>query len=129
MERPRRVYLNSAAALTVVIGIASASACFAQSLDSFGTTPQRCTNINCESVQQNGQLNGYEGTTNPWIAIFTKSPSGKDCLRLEVTQQSTDLAIAAVAPDGTVYTDDDSSNQCTNCPRVVIPKTAIGGAY
>ncbi|MFL5258239.1 MAG: hypothetical protein ACJ8AS_00685 [Hyphomicrobiales bacterium] len=129
MDQPRTSILNPAVLLALAIGITGGGpAADAQSLDTIGTTAQKCTTLNCKSLQQTGQLNGYGGNTNPWVELLAKSPGRTDCLRIDVTQQSTDLAMSVVAPDGTVYTDDDGGS-CSLCPRVVVPKSAIGGIY
>jgi hypothetical protein len=129
MYMPRTSPFNPPLTLMLAICMAgSGSAAFAQSLDTVGSTAQKCTTLNCKSLQQTGQLNGYGGNTNPWVELLAKSPGGTDCLRVDVTQQSTDLAMSVVGPDGTVYTDDDGGS-CSLCPRVVVPKTAIGGIY
>jgi hypothetical protein len=129
MYLPRTSSFHPAILVMFAMAIAgSGPAAVAQSLDTVGTTAQKCTTLNCKSLEQTGQLNGYGGNTNPWVTLLAKSPGGTDCLRVDVTQQSTDLAMSVVGPDGTVYTDDDSGS-CSLCPRVVVPKTAIGGTY
>lgn len=129
MDQPRTSISNTAVLLVLGIGVAvGGSAASAQSLDTVGSTPQKCTTLNCKSLEQTGQLNGYGGNTNPWVELLAKSPGGTNCLRVDVTQQSTDLAMSVVGPDGTVYTNDDGGT-CSLCPRVVVPRTAIGGIY
>jgi hypothetical protein len=104
------------------------SPAFAQSLDTFGLDRQTCTGINCKALVVEGQINALGATSNPWVALYPKSLDAKDCLRLEVTAQNADLALTVVAPDGTVYKNDNGGS-CALCPRVVIPRNAIGGAH
>jgi hypothetical protein len=49
------------------------------------------------------------------------------CLRFEITDSDEDLAMTVVAPNGSVFTDDDSGT-CPHCPRVVIA-SKDSGAY
>jgi hypothetical protein len=51
-------------------------------------------------------VNSYTGLAKPWTAEVRAS-AGR-CLRLEVSQQVDDLEIVAVAPNGSIYRNDDS---------------------
>jgi hypothetical protein len=66
---------------------------------------------------------------NPWVGLFN---GGNVCLRFEVVSQADDLAMSVVAPDGTVFTDDDSgscANSTNRCPRVIVTNVTNTSAY
>jgi hypothetical protein len=71
----------------------------------FDTTVDSCTGTNCGAVVLGGTVNGFSPTAGPWIgSIFGNA----GCLRLDVTSQgTTDLEIVAVAPNGSVFRNDD----------------------
>ena len=66
-------------------------------------------------------VNAYLNTPKPWTAEV-RATSGR-CLRLDVTSQTDDLEIVAVAPDGRIYRNDDSNGLR---PLVKINPTATG---
>ena len=75
--------------------------------DALGT----CTTINCQAMIIRGTQDGY-GTTRSarWIEQVYAPESS--CLRLDVTAvtgASTDLVMVVVAPDGSVYRNDDKA--------------------
>ncbi|MCI0466085.1 MAG: hypothetical protein L0Y57_03625 [Beijerinckiaceae bacterium] len=92
--------------------------------------PDTCTTINCDSLLLRGRINPHE-TTFPsasgagWVAQLT-GISG-NCLRLHVTNESADLAMSVVAPDGVVFTNDNGGvAACHACPRVVVAASKTG---
>jgi hypothetical protein len=72
-----------------------------------------------------GTTFGFGPSAMPWVAeVFA---SNGQCLRLAVTNQATDLEMVVVAPNGTVYRDDDSGGNLR--PLVKIPNTPNNGWY
>jgi hypothetical protein len=65
-----------------------------------------CTGTNCSSITIGGVVNAFGGQPKPWTAEF-RATAGR-CLRLDVLTQGADLEIVAVAPDGSVYRNDDT---------------------
>ncbi len=116
-----RLWLTGAAvaALSLTgIGMAQAS-------QIFDTTASTCTGINCSSTVIGGTVNGFNSTHGSWTAeIF--APAGA-CLRLQNLSQGADLEIVAVAPDGSVFRNDDGGvAPCTLCSLVKINNTRNG---
>jgi hypothetical protein len=120
------------AAAFVAVALGADSPVGAQSLDAIVPTVEKCTHIGCnDATVLTGRLNGYGSLSNPWVGLFaggSDTGTNPECLRLEVTKTSADVAMTVVAPDGTVYTDDDSGS-CTRCPLVVIPNIGKSRVY
>jgi hypothetical protein len=81
-----------------------------------------CAGINCSSVRIDGVVRQSFGEVHPWvIEIFAFA--GK-CLRADVTAQGADLQAVLIAPDGTVYRNDDSGvAPCPLCPLIKVDPT------
>lgn len=94
---------------------------FAKATELFDPSLATCTGTNCSSVLVGGVVNAYLRTPKPWTAEI-RATSGR-CLRLDVTSQTDDLEIVAVAPNGAVYRNDDSNGLR---PLVKINPTATG---
>lgn len=77
------------------------------------------------SATISGTTFGFGPSAMPWTAEVY-SPAGA-CLRIAVTSQGTDLKATVVAPNGTVYRDDDSGG--SNRPLVRINNTPNNGWY
>lgn len=77
------------------------------------------------SATISGTTFGFGPSAMPWTAEVY-SPAG-GCLRVAVTSQGTDLKATVVAPNGTVYRDDDSGG--SNRPLVRINGTPNNGWY
>jgi hypothetical protein len=126
------VLLRAAWAFAFVAGLAHGSSIVrAQTVDpvTISPKPQKCTDPNCEALEIRGLVNSHGVVANPWVGLFN---GGQLCLRFEVESQGDDLAMSVVAPDGTVFTDDDSgscANSTNRCPRVIIANVTDKGAY
>lgn len=73
--------------------------------DALGT----CTVINCQAMIIRGTQDGYASSRSARWIEQVYAPNGT-CLRLEITAATgggTDLEMVVVAPDGSVYRDDD----------------------
>jgi hypothetical protein len=119
----RRAIL-AAGALAAATSVASA--------DALLLGKHTCTTLNCGALSLPGIINGHP-TTPPsaaqWVGQF--SSQSASCLRFQVVSasQSRDLAMSVVAPDGTVFTDNNGGvTPCTTCPKVVVA-TAKNGYY
>lgn len=113
--------LNTIAALTCCLGTGVASAT-QLSTPTVGT----CTGQNCASVLLKGNTFVTEGRTLPFVAQLF---AGKNqCLRIETTQQTADLRIVVVAPNGVVYNNDDGGS-CSLCSLVKILTGSQSGYY
>jgi hypothetical protein len=102
-------------------GILSATAVSAAATQMYDNTPSTCTGVNCSSVSFGGTLAGNRRSSGPWTAeVFG---GANECLRLDVTavEDGRDLEIVAVAPDGTVFRNDDR-------PGSFLPLVKINGA-
>jgi hypothetical protein len=73
-------------------------------------TPNRCTAINCGATRLTGTVNTIvlEGVTLtvPWLASVNARAG--ECIRLEVLVANQDLETVVIAPDGSMWRDDDS---------------------
>jgi hypothetical protein len=119
-----RLFVQTGIAFAITVGFASTA--HAQSVDGTALPPQKCNTINCGSQTIQAGVNGAAVASNPWVGVFRVAATGF-CLRFEITDASEDLAMTVVAPNGSVFTDDDSGT-CTHCPRVVIA-SKDSGAY
>jgi len=100
--------------------------------DTFST----CTTINCSSLRFPGTLFNSGGGTfaNTWIANFAGGVG--QCLRFDVTVPSAavavgnlDLELVVVAPNGTVFRNDDRSPGVDRRPLVEIDPAPNNGWY
>lgn len=105
----------TAAALLLTL---TCSASFASEIND--PTVGQCTTNNCSSIEVIGQV--FSSTINgavrakPFVMQAFAGPN--ECLRFETNYQAQDLELTVVAPDGTVYRDDDSSSLCSVCSLV-----------
>jgi hypothetical protein len=72
-----------------------------------------------------GTTFGFGPSAMPWTAEVYSSPGA--CLRIAVVTQATDLEATVIAPNGTVYRDDDGGG--ANRPLVKINNTPNNGWY
>jgi hypothetical protein len=117
-------FVRSALAIAGLIALASAahaSRVFDPSLDP-------CTTVNCSSETISGTVGSLGAQPLSWtLQIFAQA---QQCMRLEVTAESVDLLTVAVAPNGTIFRNDDSGlATCPNCPLVQIGNTPNVGWY
>lgn len=115
--------MSRLAILSALMGLAlgSLSVGSARATELFDPTFDSCAGLNCSSVVVGGVVNSFANTPKPWTAEI-RATAGR-CLRLDVTQQTADLEIVVVAPNGVVYRNDDSNGLR---PLVKINPTATG---
>jgi hypothetical protein len=91
-------------------------------------TLQSCTTLNCGSLALPGRINAHPPNpklANSWVGQFPGHAAS--CLRFQVVTENRDLAMTVVAPNGTVFTNDNGGvAACTACPRVVVAATTNG---
>jgi hypothetical protein len=96
----------------------------------FDPSPSLCRSVGCSSERITGTTGALGGGgPNPlsalsWTAEFFASQNS--CLRLQVVREDADLEAVAVAPDGSIYRNDDGGGSCTLCPLVKINHTIPG---
>lgn len=95
----------------------------------FDDTVLACTGINCSSLRVPGSvLNQGGAAAHPWVAQLFVGRG--ECVRLDVFTQGADLEMVAVAPNGTVYRNDDRAGATDRRPLVKLPPaTGSGGWY
>ncbi len=93
----------------------------AQATEIYDPSFASCTGTNCSSIVLGGIVNAFANTPKPWTAEI-RATAGR-CLRLDVIAQQADLEIVAVAPNGSVYRNDDTNGLM---PVVKINNTATG---
>ena len=120
--------------LTVLSLVLVAAVVWAGALihDSFVST---CTTLNCssESIRGTYILDGG-GRAIPWTAqLFS---NGGECVRVQVTEEGTDLETVLVSPNGTTWRNDDGGGAgtvggaCFLCPLIKANTPAgINGWY
>jgi len=95
----------------------------------FDPTVRGCNTRNCSAVVLGGTVNGFLNAPMPWtIQVYA---GARECLRLEVTSQETDMEMRVVAPDGskTWLSDDSGELPCPLCPVLAIPTRQQSGWY
>jgi hypothetical protein len=113
---PLRLVLLAGGLLAALAGAAVA--------DPLALSRQTCTTLNCGALTLPGVINGHPtipATATQWVGQFSGQASS--CLRFQVTSTSPtrDLAMSVVAPDGTVFTNNNGGVAgCANCPKVVV---------
>ena len=94
----------------------------------FDDTVSTCTSMNCSSLRIPGSiLNHVDVSPKPWVAQLFKEVT--DCMRLDVVSQDADLEIVAIAPDGTMYRNDDRVPGSDLRPLVKIASGTAKGWY
>src|SRR4030095_9438953 len=128
-QRRRRKSMNTklfrsavaaAAVILCSVGLVSAGT------EIFDNTVDTCTGINCSSLLIPGSfLNHFGVSPKPWVAQLFKGDSQvtgeHDCMRRDVGAQDAELEIVSIAPDGTVYRNDDRAGANDRSPLVIIP--------
>lgn len=113
----------SCVALLAGAGEASASAKL------FDPSVSTCTGANCSSIRLDGTITSFGPSSGSWIGELFAGPN--ECMRLEVTSPTgggaDDLEITAIAPNGSVFRDDDSGAGLA--PLVRINGTPNNGWY
>ncbi len=89
--------------------------------------PVLATNLlgSTSSATISGTTFGFGPSAMPWTAEVYSGPNA--CLRIAVLSQATDLEAVVVAPNGTVYRDDDGGGSLR--PLVKINGTPNNGWY
>jgi hypothetical protein len=92
----------------------------------FDDSQSICTGTNCSTLRLPGTLLNFAPSAGNWdINVFS---SGGECVRLDVISQNTDLEMVVVAPNGTVYRNDDRTGSDLR-PLVKIDTTPNNGWY
>jgi hypothetical protein len=81
---------------------------------------------------ERGAVNAFtpNNTARPWVRKYFSPAGSKLCLEVSQVSPSADLEMVVVEPNPRVtLRDDDSGDQCTNCPRLAIDPTPIRGYY
>lgn len=93
----------------------------------FDFGPDTCTTLNCNSLPINGTYQ-REGTNNANPFILQIFSTGGECVRVEGLSQAVDLEATLVAPNGTVWRDDDGGNGTLPLIKAITP-TGVRGWY
>lgn len=105
---------NSIAAMAMVCGTGSTLA--GPILDNSVST---CTGVNCSSLRIPGTIFSTSSSALPWVGQFYGTAG--QCMRFDVTSQGADLEMVVIAPNGTMYRDDDGG-------AGLLPLVKIGSA-
>jgi hypothetical protein len=74
----------------------------------FSPAPTDCSTVGCNSVSIKGTVLLSSDFAMPWVAQIATRPG--ECLRIEVTEQDTDLEAVLIAPNGTTWRSDNRPN-------------------
>lgn len=85
-----------------------------------------CTTANCASLTIPGSLLNFGPSAGVWDINVFAHPN--ECIRLDVSVEGTDLRMVVVAPNGTVYQNDDRASG-DNRPLVKIASAPNDGWY
>lgn len=116
----------------MVLGVVSLAAAPSLADTQLLDAPNACTVINCNATFVPGALVAFAQNVGEAAAQWTGSVfAGQDeCMRLQVLQQSVNLKMTVVAPNGTVYRNDNSgASVCSTCPLVKIRPVPVPGWY
>jgi len=83
------------------------------------------TILDGSSVRLDGTLNDTNGNSQPWTAELYAAPG--ECVRFFVTSTAFDSELTVIAPNGTVYRNDDGGGSLR--PLVKIPSAPSQGWY
>ncbi|MFA5354344.1 MAG: hypothetical protein WC291_08945 [Thermodesulfovibrionales bacterium] len=96
------------------------------STELYDDTVSGCTANNCSSIRLPGTVMSFSPSAGNWVANVFAAPN--ECLRLDVTLEGADLEMVVIAPNGTVYRNDDRT-ATDNRPLVKIPSAPNDGWY
>jgi hypothetical protein len=105
-------------ALLLACGVASAT-------NLFDPTVSSTTVLDGSSIELDGTLHDTNGNPAPWVAELYAGRG--ECVRLFVTTTAFDAKLTVVAPNGTVYRDDDGGGSLR--PLVKIASAPVQGWY
>ncbi|MFL5258238.1 MAG: hypothetical protein ACJ8AS_00680 [Hyphomicrobiales bacterium] len=112
-------------ALAAVAAIAACSA-----IASSGLAHDTLTDLG--GTVERGAVNAFtsNSTARPWVRKYFASANSKLCLEVSQVSPFADLEMVVVEPNPRITVrDDDSGDQCTNCPRLAIDPTPDRGYY
>ena len=107
-----------APALLLAYGLASAT-------NLFDPTVSSTTVLDGSSIELDGTLHDTNGNPAPWVAELYAGVG--ECVRLFVTTTAFDAKLTVIAPNGTVYRDDDGGGSLR--PLVKIASAPVQGWY
>lgn len=87
-----------------------------------------CEETNCNARSVGGAVLAFGSSAYAWVGEFVAGRA--QCVRFDVTEQATDLEMIVIAPNGTIFQNDDKgTGPCPLCPLVKINPAPIGGWY
>jgi hypothetical protein len=123
---PRAVIKGPALAVvgTAAVMLLSPDKVFAQEI--YALTPETCATLNCGSLVLPGTVLSIPPSASTWVGkLFA---AANECVRLDVDRQNADLRMVVVAPNGTIYRNDDRTATDFR-PLVQINPTPNNGWY
>ena len=86
-----------------------------------------CTSVGCSSTILSAALASFGSLAGTWTEQI--AVGGARCLRIQVTQETADLEMTVIAPNGTIYQNDDTAAPTDKRPRLKINNTPAPGSY
>lgn len=119
---PFRILLTA-----LLLGIAPTATLWATPI--FDPLTNTCTTLNCGAVRVDGVVRAAraaneptDGEVRPWVMEIFANPN--QCLRAHVVAQDSDFEAVLIAPNGTVFRNDDSGlTSCPLCPLIKVNPT------
>ena len=114
--------------ILLALSTLSASALLAPAANAtnlFDPTVSSTTTLDGSSLELDGTLNDTNGNAQPWTAELYAGVG--ECLRLFVTTTAFDAKLTVIAPNGTVFRDDDSGGSLR--PLVRVASAPVQGWY
>jgi hypothetical protein len=113
-------YLFRILLTALLIGIAPPATLWATPI--FDPVTNTCTTLNCGAVRVDGVVREAIGEVRPWVMEIFANPN--QCLRAHVIAEDSDFEAVLIAPNGTVFRNDDSGLvSCPNCPLLKVNPT------
>lgn len=121
MRRKTLVLLGTAIFVLITAGLVCAQSPIVDGLST-------CTDINCQSARVQGMVLS-KGAVAANFTFNVYAEAG-ECLRFDVIAQTgIDFETVVIAPNGSVYRNDDGSPSCLTCPLVKIDPAPNTGYY
>jgi hypothetical protein len=114
----------------LVAAFAFAFLVFSSSVSSaqiFDDSVSSCTGGNCSSLRLPGTVLSFGPSANAWVENLFAAPG--ECVRLDIASQGADLEMTVVAPNGSVFRNDDRAGASDRRPLVKIGSAPNNGWY
>jgi len=116
--------------VAVALGIVLVAPAVASAQNIFDDTVSTCTGANCSSLRIPATVFAFGPSAGQWITSAFAAPG--ECVRFDLISPphpAPDMEIVVVAPDGTVFRNDDRNGALDRRPLVKIASAGQNGWY